>query len=263
MAFSPTQDGLNVGSGNRCGHNPNQPKFLVQPHAQKVPKFIVRARELVELYYSRLKELTALDTLNPRRKKRSERREATIQVLKALIKYLDLVTLTVGIPTKDGQVGLTLLRLHKETSISWSRFKRAIADLREAGFLTISQPRMTNSAGQVRGLVGIKAISPACSRRLGSISGCAENVTGHRNASEPKPTRPVWPSAVSTSALNLCDPQWLQATICRQPKVLASLPAGRSSRQAQLPASRSLNHPRHNSHPITQPLRWALLLALH
>lgn len=167
MAFSPAQDGLNVGSGNRCGHNPNQPKFLVQPHAQKAPKFIARARELVELYYSRLKELTALDALNPHRKKRSERREATIQVLKALIKYLDLVTLTVGIPTKDGQVGLTLLRLHKETSISWSRFKRAIADLREAGFLTISQPRMTNSAGQVRGLVGIKAISPRLFEALG------------------------------------------------------------------------------------------------
>lgn len=167
MAFSPAQDGLNVGSGNRCGHNPNQPKFLVQPHAQKAPKFIARARELVELYYSRLKELVALDTLNPHRKKRSERREAIIQVLKALIKYLDLVTLTVGIPTKDGQAGLTLLRLHKETSISWSRFKRAIADLREAGFLTISQPRMTNSAGQVRGLVGIKAISPRLFEALG------------------------------------------------------------------------------------------------
>lgn len=159
MAFSPVQDGLNVGSGNRCGHNPNKPKFLVQPHAQKAPKFIARARELVEHYYYRLKELPQLDTLNPHRKKRSERREAVIQTLKALLKYMDLVTMTVGVPTKDGQVGLTLLRLHKETTISWPRFKRAIADLRAAGLLSISQPRMTNSAGQVRGLVGIKAIS--------------------------------------------------------------------------------------------------------
>ena len=159
MTLSPAQDGLNVGSGNRCGHKPTSPSFLVRPHVQKMPKILARSRELVELYYSRLKELPQLDTLNPHRKKRSERREAVIQTLKALLKYMDLVTMTVGIPTKDGQVGLTLLRLHQEVSISWPRFKRAIADLRAAGFLSISQPRMTNSAGQVRGLVGIKAIS--------------------------------------------------------------------------------------------------------
>lgn len=159
MTFSVAHDGLNVGSGNRCDHNPTKPNFLVQPHAHKIPKILSRSRELVELYYSRLKELPQLDTLNPHRKKRSERREAVIQTLKALLKYMDLVTMTVGIPTKDGQVGLTLVRLHKEVSISWPRFKRAIADLRAAGFLSISQPRMTNSAGQVRGLVGIKAIS--------------------------------------------------------------------------------------------------------
>ena len=159
MTFSVAHDGLNVGSGNRCGHNPTAPRFLVRPHVQNMPKFIARSIDLVEHYYYRLKDLPQLDTLNPHRKKRSERREAVIQTLKALLKYMDLVTMTVGIPTKDGQVGLTLLRLHQETTISFPRFKRAIADLRAAGLLSISQPRMTNSAGQVRGLVGIKAIS--------------------------------------------------------------------------------------------------------
>lgn len=159
MTLSPALDGLNVGSGNRCGHNPSNPNFLVKPHAQRMPKILARSIEMVELYYSRLKELPQLDTLNSHRKKRSERREALIQTLKALLKYTDLVTMTVGIPTKDGRIGLTLPQLRKETSISWPRFKRAIADLRAAGFLSISQPRMTNAAGQVRGLVGIKAIS--------------------------------------------------------------------------------------------------------
>ena len=159
MTLSPAQDGLNVGSGNRCGHKPTSPSFLVRPHVQNMPKFIARSIDLVEHYYYRLKDLPQLDTLNRHRKKRSERREAVIQTLKALLKYMDLVTMTVGIPTKDGQVGLTLLRLHQETTISFPRFKRAIADLRAAGLLSISQPRMTNSAGQVRGLVGIKAIS--------------------------------------------------------------------------------------------------------
>ena len=159
MTFSVAHDGLNVGSGNRCGHNPTAPRFLVRPHVQNMPKFIARSIDLIEHYYYRLKDLPQLDTLNRHRKKRSERREAVIQTLKALLKYMDLVTMTVGIPTKDGQVGLTLLRLHQETTISFPRFKRAIADLRAAGLLSISQPRMTNSAGQVRGLVGIKAIS--------------------------------------------------------------------------------------------------------
>ena len=159
MTFSVAHDGLNAGSGNRCGHNPTAPRFLVRPHVQNMPKFIARSIDLVEHYYYRLKDLPQLDTLNPHRKKRSERREAVIQTLKALLKYMDLVTMTVGIPTKDGQVGLTLLRLHQETTISFPLFKRAIADLQAARLLSISQPRMTNSAGQVRGLVGIKAIS--------------------------------------------------------------------------------------------------------
>lgn len=159
MTFSPVHDGLNVGSGNRCGHNPTAPRFLVQPHVQNMPKFIARSIDLVEHYYYRLKDLPQLDTLNPHRKKRSERRESIIQVLKVLLKYTDLVTLTVGVPTKDGRVGLSLKRLQGETTISWPRFKRAIADLQAARLLSISQPRMTNSAGQVRGLVGIKAIS--------------------------------------------------------------------------------------------------------
>ena len=92
MTFSPAHDGLNVGSGNRCGHNPTAPRFLVQPHAQKMPKILARSIELVEHYYYRLKDLPQLDTLNPHRKKRSERREAVIQTLKALLKYMDLVT---------------------------------------------------------------------------------------------------------------------------------------------------------------------------
>lgn len=159
MAFSVAHDGLNVGSGNRCGHNPTQPNFLVQTHKANIPRILSRAIEVIEEYFPRLKEIAQLDTLNPHRKKRSERREAIIQAIKALLKYCDLVTLTVGIPTKSGRVGLTLARLHKETTLSWPRFKRAIADLRAAGFLSIAQPRMTNKAGQVRGVVGVKALS--------------------------------------------------------------------------------------------------------
>lgn len=151
--------GLHVGSGNRCGHRPDTPNFLVQRHTEKLPLVLQRAYERVEDLYPRIATLAELDTLNPCRRKRSERRESHVQVLKALIKYLDLVTMTVCIPSDDGQIGMTLHRLWRETSISWSRFKRAISDFRRAGLMTISQPRTTTRAGDVRGLVAIKALS--------------------------------------------------------------------------------------------------------
>lgn len=159
MMISRAPVGLYVGSGNRCGHNPTQPNFLVQSHASNLPLFIQRSFQRVDEIYHRIVDALELDSLNECRKKRTERREAVVQALKVCLKYLDLVTLTICIPTDAGMVGLTLERLHKETTISWSRFKRAVADLRRAGWLVISQPRTTNRAGEVRGLVAIKALS--------------------------------------------------------------------------------------------------------
>lgn len=88
MTLSPAQDGLNVGSGNRCGHKPTSPSFLVRPHVQKMPRISLLDPVSWSSSILRLKELPQLDTLNPHRKRRSERREAVIQTLKALLKYM-------------------------------------------------------------------------------------------------------------------------------------------------------------------------------
>lgn len=150
---------LHAGSGNRCGHHPEQPNFLTQRHSERMPLILQRAIERIPTLYSRELQIASLDTLNDSRRKRTERREAWVQTLKVLVKYLDLVTMTVCIPSDGGEIGLTLKRLHKETTISFSRFKRALADLRRAGLLTLRQPRTVTRAGEVRGLCAIKAVS--------------------------------------------------------------------------------------------------------
>lgn len=155
----PRPAGLYTGSGNRCGHQPENPNFLVQDHAGNLPKILQKAIDKTPRLYANMHWLNELNRLNQCRKKRSERREAHVQVICSLLKYLDLASLLVGMPTKTGFHSFTLRRLHKETTLSWPRYRRAFRDLCKAGLVTARQPRAVNRAGQVRGLAAVKCVS--------------------------------------------------------------------------------------------------------
>ena len=93
------------------------------------------------------------------RQQRSERREACIVVIGAILKYTDLVSLRVGIPTAKGFVNLTLSTLCKQTNLGLKRFTRAIDDLKHADIITLSQPRQLLEDGRWIGLAAVKALS--------------------------------------------------------------------------------------------------------
>jgi len=93
------------------------------------------------------------------RQQRSERREACVILLKALLKHTDVASLRVGIPTEDGFLNLTVNYIANQTGMTLKRVERALKDLKAAGLITVSQPRELKPDGTWRGLAAVKAVS--------------------------------------------------------------------------------------------------------
>jgi len=155
---------VNLG-GNFCGHNPLTPSIALPSPAKKgaggVPRILTALSERLEQYYWRPRYvLPSLDLANGSpRKQRTERREACIKLLRAILKFTDLASLRVGIPTKTGFMCLTLDYLTGETGMTQRRVERALRDLKAANLLTVSQPRQLQPDGSWRGLAAVKALS--------------------------------------------------------------------------------------------------------
>jgi len=80
-------------------------------------------------------------------------------MLAALLKYTDVTSLRVGIPTADGFKSLTVEFIAKQTGMTLKRCERAVVDLKKAGLLTVSQPRQLLPDGRWVGLAAVKAVS--------------------------------------------------------------------------------------------------------
>lgn len=150
-------------TGNRCGHNPLAPRcFVPPPEHQTRPGILLRLSTRLRSYYK--EPAAVLPSLNfangSTRQQRSERREACLIVLDTLIHYLDLVTLTVGIPRADSIAGLTMAFIAERAGLNLNRVERAVKDLKRAGILTV-HPFVTRAAtGNLIGHGAIRAISP-------------------------------------------------------------------------------------------------------
>ena len=151
--------------GNFCGHDPQNPR-LTLPKPPKtgtggIPFVLTRLMALLKSYYDNPRQIIpSLDLANgSERQQRSERREACLLSLMALLKYTDLASLRVGIPTQDGFLSLTVDYIAKQTGMALRRVERAMADLKAAGLVTIAQPRKRLPDGSWKGLAAVKAIS--------------------------------------------------------------------------------------------------------
>ena len=159
-----------LASGNRCGHVPSAPRFFTPPdnHAPH-PRILVRLQEAIEIYFSNPDCLPSLNAANgSARSQRSERREACLSLLGALIHYLDLVTLRVGLPQNDGTLrGLSMLFLAERAGLGLRRAERACRDLVRAGLLKI-HPRVEATAeGGHQGFPAIRRIPAALFKVFG------------------------------------------------------------------------------------------------
>ncbi|MGP9680213.1 hypothetical protein ACT3TC_16460 [Halomonas sp. AOP27-A1-41] len=155
---------INTG-GNFCGHMPENPRIaLTEPVKQGkggLPGVITEAMKRCVDYYSSPCKIPSLNLANgSNRQQRSERREACLTTLWSILKFTDLVTLKVGVPTPGGGfVNLTVRYLARQTGLPLRRIERALADLRRAGIVGIHKRCEQRSDGSYKGLAAIKNVN--------------------------------------------------------------------------------------------------------
>jgi hypothetical protein len=134
--------------GNFCGHNPAGPALdISRPEtSRRRPKILDALHANVGRFYSNPGLLPNVRWCSVsrdgcrhdrRRSMRSERREAIIQILRAAVHFVDLVTLHLGRPIPAGFAWVTKAQMRKLTTLSEKRFDRALRDLRESRIVRI------------------------------------------------------------------------------------------------------------------------------
>jgi len=153
-----------TGAGNRCGHDPAAPRWFAPPpqHAAR-PKILLQLQERVRAYFDDPTVLPSLNAANGSpRQQRSERREACLDLLGALVHYLDLATLRVGIPQADGSTqGLSLAFLAEKAGLGRRRAERACHDLRKAGLVTVYPRAQKTEDDRYRSRPAIRGVPEA------------------------------------------------------------------------------------------------------
>lgn len=158
ISTSPTKS-----SGNRCGHDPRNPR-LSPPEPVKVgpgapPRILSLAVERARKWFFNPQKCPLFKSKTGRNL-RSERREAIQVVLEYLLSRLDLATLCIGSPTLNvGFVDLDMGAIVAGTGLSQRRCERAIASLKAAGFMEVKQPRHRNEEGKYYGLRAIRVLT--------------------------------------------------------------------------------------------------------
>lgn len=150
-------------SGNRCGHAPDVPRFFCPPESHKRrPAVLDRAIDQWEVVYRKAKKFfkKLATTHEDGRQVRSERREAIAAVSQVLLHYLELSTLKVGFYVGLNKfIHLDIEYIAKKANLSFSRAKRAITALAEAGYIKITRQYKKKEDGTFDGEPSIREIA--------------------------------------------------------------------------------------------------------
>lgn len=166
--LSPLIKRVNRG-GNFCGHNPLKPCLDLALPSDNRPSFLYEVGRAFRRYFDSPDIFPTLNhAASEHRQQRSERREAVIQTLQAILEFLDIASLRVGIPTAQGFQPLKLSVLQARTYLHPRRFERAVQALRQAGIIDISeQYRIRNINGAYVFFPAVRRINRAFFAALG------------------------------------------------------------------------------------------------
>lgn len=150
-------------TGNRCGHDPKNPNLSPAKPIRKgkggLPRILSLAAERAKAWYYHPKKCKLLQS-HSHRKTRSERREACQIVIETILSHLDLASLCLGTPTlENGFIDIDMRTIVRDSGIGQRRCERAIALLKEAGFMKVQQPRAINDQGDYVGLRAIRVVT--------------------------------------------------------------------------------------------------------
>lgn len=191
--------GKNLGTGNRCGHKPDQfavdrlnlPKVKGGFLPRVMSKILARAVDVFndpDLMFKFTHHKDKRNKDGRLRLVRSEGREAVGLVMHAIVSCLDLASLRVGFHRKDGSFynyscleiaeRCNMVRIGKDPEnpgqlkrFPSSRFWRALTWLKDFGALTLFEQYEDKGNDVLRARAAIKAVSAKFLRRLGSITG--------------------------------------------------------------------------------------------
>jgi len=155
------------GSGNRCGHDPKNPKLLDIPIPENRPKFIQEAARKLMSHVENPGLLPVLNFHADGRKVRSEHRDGIGMLLVALVLRMDLATGRVGFPTENGSFNYTMDHLATWAGLGERRAARIVATLKDAEYLAVSQIRERLKDGSYRSFSAIKIVSTTLFDALG------------------------------------------------------------------------------------------------
>ncbi len=149
---------------NYCGHLPHKPTFFTIPddhksRAKTIQESIVR---LSKAYFKPKKQLTSLQIyFEKKRKVKSQRREACIKLLQAMLYYVCDATGKVGRLMPDGSFkGITLRKLAFYADIRFKRALRAMEMIIKAGYLKVTKQYRRFEDGTCRALASLKEFLP-------------------------------------------------------------------------------------------------------
>ncbi|MGL4507681.1 MAG: hypothetical protein ACRCUF_18325 [Aeromonas sobria] len=177
VGIVPSIDFVNTSTGNRCDHDPKNPRLELdfEPGRKgKLPAVIQQCLDNLREYYfdrSILRPLAELDASDKKvtagkRSNRSEAREAEVLVISAILHCTDLTSLLVGVPLPNGKfVHRSTYELAKMAGLldpitdePHRRFKRCLSRIRRSGMMETTQARRQDKDGNVRAVVGVKRI---------------------------------------------------------------------------------------------------------
>ncbi|MHA6236869.1 hypothetical protein [Pseudomonas fluorescens group sp. PF-69] len=183
--------GLYLGTGNRCGHDPQALAVdrldLHVPNGGKWPRLIQAGINRIQAYFNDAAALPPLAHLSKKhnkdgmpRQNRSEAREGHALVLSVIFTYLDLKSLRVGYYTNTGHfVSISFLEIARRCAMTCqvkarddagqviagkykevptSRFWRTVRDLKQAGAIKVFEQYEEKDAGK-RALTAIKSFN--------------------------------------------------------------------------------------------------------
>ena len=191
LRVSQTQLSLGMSpTTNSFGHDRLNPVFLAVDPVKKGgrPPVLIRLASRLPQLYSMLtraqwKTLSNFTVSRTNRKPRqrqiySQRREAVVRLLQAMVTSLDVRTMAVVCP--DGRTGrlepVTLAWLAEKSGLGLKRADRAMADIQTMGLVFVKQRRERTDKGEWRSKAAIRRVS----KLLFSVLGLADELDKSR-----------------------------------------------------------------------------------
>ncbi|MCO8402773.1 Crp/Fnr family transcriptional regulator (plasmid) [Burkholderia cenocepacia] len=148
------------------------PDDLPRPAPQNAPWILREMKLRLKRYFTNPAAwLPQLNVANgSARQQRSERREACVQLLRALLKYCDLRTLRIGLPGKEGWIDFTFNYLAEQAGLPLRRAERALKDLKRARLVTVRRQcelQETEHELRYKGIAAITYLAPAVFESFG------------------------------------------------------------------------------------------------